>query len=86
MFKNLLKTVMKIIYCHNGFDKVYQTIIKMKHNTEMVGKICIDMKLAIDSFLLFTPKTFLFEKLFFLHFCTFFYTFTLFCPVALTHF
>ena len=54
---------MKIIYCHNGFDKVYQTIIKMKHNAEMVGKICIDMKLAIDifryvqSFFIFTDFT-----------------------------
>ena len=63
---------MKTIYRHNGFDKVHQTIIKMKNNTEMIGKICPDMKLAIDSFLLFTPKTFLFKKLLFLQFYTFF--------------
>ena len=33
-------------YHHNRFDNIYQTLIKVKHNREMVGKICPNMKLT----------------------------------------
>ena len=32
-------------YDYNGFDNIYQTIIKIKDNSEIVGKICPNMKL-----------------------------------------
>ena len=35
-------------YHHNVFDNIYQTIIQIKHNREMVGKICPNMKLAFS--------------------------------------
>ena len=50
---------MKTSYHHNGFDKLCQIIIKIKHR-ERVGKICPNMKLTIDSSLHFTLETFLF--------------------------
>ena len=37
---------------HNGFDNIYQALIKIKHNREMVGKICSNMKLTPPSTLL----------------------------------
>ena len=33
-------------YHHNGFNSLYQTLIKIKHNKEMAGKICPNMKLT----------------------------------------
>ena len=33
-------------YHRNGFDKIYQSLIKIKYNREMVGKICPNMKLT----------------------------------------
>ena len=50
---------MKTSHHHNGFDKLCQIIIKIKHR-ERVGKICPNMKLTIDSSLHFTLETFLF--------------------------
>ena len=37
---------------HNGFDNICQTLIKIKYDTEMVGKICPDIKLTPLSTLL----------------------------------
>ena len=52
-----MKTIMKTMchhpgYHHNGFDNIYQTIIKIKHNREMIGNICPNMKLTLPCTLL----------------------------------
>ena len=33
-------------YYQNGFDNIYQTLIKINNNTEMFGKICPNLKLT----------------------------------------
>ena len=32
-------------YHRHGFDNIYETITKIKHNREMIGNICRNMKL-----------------------------------------